>query len=96
MRVAWCIGHHGLTVDAARLIDHPVIVRTGHKDASEEWAMLAMNQLMTGVRTILVPPDPAVSHLSSSLVRQLVASGRVNDACRIVPPAVAVALAAVA
>lgn len=96
METVSCVGHHGLTVEAARLIDNPIIVRTGHKDASDEWSMLAMNQLMTGVRTSFVPPDPAVTHLSSSLVRELLASGRVTDACRLVPPAVAVALAAVA
>ncbi len=96
METVSCVLHHGLTVEAARLIDNPVIVRTGHKDASDEWSMLAMNQLMTGVRTCFVPPDPAIRHLSSSLVRELVTSGRVADASRLVPPAVAAALAAVA
>jgi pantetheine-phosphate adenylyltransferase len=96
METVSCVGHHGLTVEAARLLDGPVIVRTGHRDADDEWAMLAMNQLMTGVRTSFIPPDPTVMHLSSSLVRSLVASGRVADACRLVPPAVATALVAVA
>jgi pantetheine-phosphate adenylyltransferase len=96
METVSCVGHRGLTVDAAQLLDSPVIVRTGHKDADDEWAMLAMNQLMTGVRTAFVPPDPTVMHLSSSLVRSLVACGRVADACRLVPPAVATALSAVA
>ena len=29
-----CVVHHGLTVDAARLIDNAIIVRTGHKEAA--------------------------------------------------------------
>ncbi len=91
-----CVAHHGLTSEAARLIDNPVIVRTGHKDVGDEWSMLAMNHLMTGVQTSFVPPSPAVRHLSSSLVRELVARGRVADASRLVPPAVAAVLAAVA
>ena len=96
MATVSCVGHHGLTVDAARVIDNPVIIRTGHKGADDEWSMLAMNRTMTGVRTSFVPPDPAVTHLSSSLVRDLVAAGRVADACTLVPPAVAVALTAAA
>jgi len=96
METVSCVGHHGLTVEAAQRYDSPVIVRTGHKDTDDEWAMVAMNNFMTGVRTSFIPPDPSVMHLSSSLVRRLVASGRVADACRLVPPAVATALAAVA
>jgi pantetheine-phosphate adenylyltransferase len=96
METVSCIGHHGLTVEAAQLLDNPVIIRTGHKDADDEWAMLAMNKRMTGVTTAFVPPDPTVMHLSSSLVRSLVASGRVAEACRLVPHAVAEALVGVA
>jgi pantetheine-phosphate adenylyltransferase len=86
------IAHEGLTVDAVTASGVDGIIRTGHKDHDDEWSMLALNELMSGCTTFFVPPDPAVRHLSSSLVRSLIANDRARDATALVPPAVAVAL----
>lgn len=87
-----CVAFHGLTVDAAKTFDCDVVVRTGHKDDDDEWAMLAMNQLMSGTRTIFFPPAPEHVTLSSSGIRALVADGRAAAAAAHVPAAVAAAL----
>jgi pantetheine-phosphate adenylyltransferase len=85
-------GHHGLTIDAVRRSGADGIIRTGHKDHDDEWAMLAMNEMLSGYKTFFVPPDPKVAHLSSSLVRSLIRSGRLADANALVPSAVAATL----
>ena len=77
-----------MTVDAAKRAGADGIIRTGHKDRSDEWSMLAMNELTSGLQTFFVPPDPAVSTLSSSLVRSLLASGHNEEASALVPAAV--------
>ena len=87
-----CVTHHGLTVNAVYRTGSDVIIRTGHKDKDNEWAMLAMNELMAGTRTCFVPPDPEVALLSSSLVRSLARLGRLTDAIPLVPTPVAEAL----
>jgi pantetheine-phosphate adenylyltransferase len=87
-----CTTHHGLTVDAARANGCDVVIRTGHKDRADEWSMLAMNELMSGVRTTFIPPDPELFHLSSSLVRSLVGGGELAEAEVLVPAPVAAVL----
>jgi pantetheine-phosphate adenylyltransferase len=89
-----CRVHQGLTVDAMRQTSSDVIIRTGHKDQGDEWSMLAMNELMAGTKTCFIPPAPEFMFLSSSLVRSLLAHGRLPDARRFVPPPVADALSA--
>lgn len=89
-----CVSHHGLTVDAVRMTVSDAIIRTGHKDWDDEWAMVAMNQFMSGARTFFVPPDPAVAHVSASLVRSLVSTGRLEEALALVPVGVFAALGA--
>ena len=86
------MGHQGLTVDAANAADVDGIIRTGHKDPRDEWSMLAVNELMSGFKTFFVPPDPSVMHLSSSLVRSLLANDRADEALTLVPSVVADAL----
>lgn len=87
-----CVGHRGLTIDAVAHLGADGIIRTGHKDHDDEWAMLAMNEMASGCKTFFVPPAPDVAHLSSSLVRALVGSGRSTHAGELVPPSVAAAL----
>ena len=87
-----CVRHRGLTVDAVAQFGADGIIRTGHKDRDDEWVMLAMNEMVSGYKTFFVPPAPDVAYLSSSLVRDLVSSGRSNDAGELVPPSVAAAL----
>jgi pantetheine-phosphate adenylyltransferase len=87
-----CVSQHGLAVEAARLTTSDVIIRTGHKDSADEWAMLAMNHLMTGIDTCFVPPDPLFAHLSASAIRSLVAEGQVAATRALVPDTVFEAL----
>lgn len=91
-----CVGHRGLTVHAVEQLGADGIIRTGHKDHDDEWAMLALNEMVSGCKTFFVSPASGLAHLSSSLVRDLVSSGRANDAVDLVPPSVAAALRSIA
>lgn len=89
-----CEVHRGLTADAVRANGCDVVIRTGHKDEGDEWSMLAVNAFVAGTETCFLPPPPELQFLSSSLVRSLLANGRLSDAERFVPPPVAAALRA--
>lgn len=68
----------GLTADCARQIGAGCIVR-GVRDSSDflyEYNMACVNRQISGVETILLPADPALSTLSSSVVRELEHFGR--------------------
>jgi pantetheine-phosphate adenylyltransferase len=84
---------HGLTVDLARSEGATVLVRSAHKERASELSMAAMNQVLTGIPTAFVPAGAATRTISSSLVRQLIASGDLAAARELVPPCVAEALA---
>jgi pantetheine-phosphate adenylyltransferase len=87
-----CVGHQGLAVDAVRAEHADVLVRSGHRDTRYEWSMAAMNDALAEIPTLFVPPDPATSNISSSIVRQLVRHGEHDAALRLVPRAVRVAI----
>lgn len=87
-----CGAHHGLTVEAVRATGADLIIRTGHKDEGDEWSMLGMNERIAGTPTCFVPPAPELTFLSSSLVRSLLARGRLTEAQGLVPSPVAAAL----
>ena len=87
-----CVTFNGLTVDIARVHQCDAVVRTGHKDELDEWSMLGMNHLMTGARTVFLPPTPGHMALSSSIVRSYIADGDIAGAAALVPPPVAEAL----
>jgi pantetheine-phosphate adenylyltransferase len=83
---------YGLTVDLARREGATVLVRAAHKEQGNELSMAATNRLMADIPTVFVHADPRTRAISSSLVRQLVDSGELTAAQRLVPACVARAL----
>jgi pantetheine-phosphate adenylyltransferase len=83
----------GLVVDACRDFKCDLIlrgVRSG-SDFDYEASMARTNRVLSPrVETLLLVPAPELSHISSTLVRQIAISG--GDAIAFVPPPVALAL----
>ena len=82
-----------LAVDAARANGATIIVR-GLRDGSDldyEMEMSGMNAVMApDVQTIFLPAEPAVRHITATLVRQIAQMG--GDVSPFVPAPVAAAL----
>jgi pantetheine-phosphate adenylyltransferase len=89
-----CHHFYGLTVDLARSVGATVLIRAAHKELHMELLMAAMNLRLAGIRTVMVPASTQTRMISSSVVRQLVASGQLGAAQDLVPARVALALAA--
>ena len=83
----------GLLVDYCRQIGATVLVKgvRSQLDVTYETPMALVNRDLADVETVLLLPDPAHAHVSSSLVRQVEALG--GDVTPYVPAAVAEALA---
>ncbi|CCE75278.1 pantetheine-phosphate adenylyltransferase [Clavibacter nebraskensis] len=83
----------GLLVDYCRRIGASVLVKgvRSQLDVTYETPMALVNRDLADVETVLLLPDPAHAHVSSSLVRQVEALG--GDVAPYVPAAVAEALA---
>lgn len=83
----------GLLVDYCRRIGATVLVKgvRSQLDVTYETPMALVNRDLADVETVLLLPDPAHAHVSSSLVRQVEALG--GDVTPYVPAAVAEALA---
>ena len=83
----------GLLVDYCRRIGATVLVKgvRSQLDVTYETPMALVNRDLADVETVLLLPDPAHAHVSSSLVRQVDALG--GDVTPYVPAAVAEALA---
>ena len=64
---------------------HTLLVR-GNSDVESEMAQAVTNREIGGVETLWIPTDPALGHVSSSLVRELFAWGM--DVSRYVPASV--------
>ncbi|MCP2287433.1 pantetheine-phosphate adenylyltransferase [Nocardia amikacinitolerans] len=78
----------GLTVDFAKEQGITAIVK-GLRDATDfgyELQMAQMNQKLSGVDTFFVAPNPTLSFLSSSLVKEVAAYG--GDVSDMLPPSV--------
>lgn len=84
---------HGLTVDLARRTGAGVLVRAAHKEYAVERSLASANHLLAGIPTVFVGADPATGSISSTLVRNLLDTGRLARAQELVPPNVARALA---
>lgn len=84
----------GLLVDHCRDLGASVIVKgvRGAEDVDYELQMAHMNRRLTGVETVLLPADPSLSHVSSSLVKEIARLG--GDIGHTVPTAVRDALLA--
>lgn len=69
---------HGLVVELAKMVGAKCIVkgvRSVH-DFEYEQVQAEINRKLTGVETLLLPADPALASLSSSMVRELMRYGQ--------------------
>ena len=78
-----------LLVDVCREVEAEAIVKglRGGTDFAYELPMALMNRHLTGVETVFIPGDPALGHISSSLVKEVARhggdiSGLVSDRVR--------------
>lgn len=83
-----------LIVDVARQVDATVLLKglRGAADYAYEIPMASMNRALTGIETLFIPGDPAVAHISSSLIKEVCALG--GEIGEMVPKAVRDALVA--
>lgn len=84
----------GLLVDFCREVGAEVIVKglRGGADVDHEVPMALMNRHVAGVETLFLLGDPELSHVASSLVKDVARfGGRIDD---LVPSSVATVLAA--
>lgn len=79
------IGYEGLTVDAVRQNGCNAILRgiRSVTDYDKERNLADINRSIAGVDTVLLVSSPAVQHVSSSLVRELLSFGRNADSLMI-------------
>ncbi|GAB2695652.1 pantetheine-phosphate adenylyltransferase [Thalassiella azotivora] len=84
----------GLLVDYCRRIGAGAVVKglRGGTDFAYELPMALMNKHLTGLETVFVPGDPALGHVSSSLVKEVAGHGA--DVTGLVPEPVRRALLA--
>lgn len=84
----------GLAVDAARSVGALCIVKGLRTpgDFEVEQQMAHTNFAVAGVRTVYVPCQPGLSHVSSRFIRDIAAHG--GDISSMVPPAVSSSLLA--
>ena len=84
----------GLAVDAAREVKALCIVKGLRTpgDFEVEQQMAHTNFAVAGVRTVYVPCQPGLSHVSSRYIRDIAAHG--GDVSSMAPPVVAASLAA--
>ena len=78
-----------LLVEVCRELEAGAIVKglRGGTDFAYELPMALMNRHLTGVETVFIPGDPALGHISSSLVKEVARhggdiSGLVSDRVR--------------
>ena len=81
-----------LLVDVCRDLGARAIVKglRGGTDFAYELPMALMNKHLTGIETVFLPGDPRFEHVSSSLVKEVVAYG--GDVAGLVPDPVLDAL----
>ena len=72
------VSYGDLTIDLARREEAQFILRglRSVKDFEYERDIAAMNQNLGGIETVLLFTDPQVAHISSSVVRELIAFGK--------------------
>lgn len=81
-----------LLVDVCRDVEAHAIVKglRGGTDFAYEMPMARMNRHLTGVETVFLPGNPALEHVSSSLVKEVARFG--GDVTGLVPDPVLAAL----
>lgn len=82
--------YEGLTADLCKRLDARYIVRglRNSTDHGNERSIALMNHVLTGVETIFLPALPQHAHISSTIVRELIANKA--DVSAFVPSAVRV------
>jgi len=85
----------GLLVDYCARVGARSVVKgvRGGTDFAYELPMARMNRRLTGLETVFLPGDPSLEHVSSSLIREVVAHG--GDVTGMVPDQVRDRLVAV-
>jgi pantetheine-phosphate adenylyltransferase len=86
------IGYDGLTVDGARATGADALIRNAGKELQLERAMSVTNERLSGLPTVLMPPEPTTGAISSTSVRALLAQRRYDDIESLVPQPVHLAL----
>ncbi|HEY3941945.1 MAG TPA: nitrilase-related carbon-nitrogen hydrolase [Acidimicrobiales bacterium] len=82
-----CVVSGGLTGELARQVGAAVIVRSAHKDQDLERQLAVLNKFISeGVPTVFAPADPPPPDISSSVVRELIASADLDAAAALVAP----------
>lgn len=87
--------HYGLLVDLANVLGANVVVRAAGKEQGDELVMAAMNQRMTGLKTVFVAPTTETSFIGSRHIRELVHAGEARLTETMVPGNVFQALLAI-
>lgn len=84
----------GLLVDFCRRVGAVAVVKglRGGTDFAYELPMALMNRNLSGLETVFIAGEPALTHVSSSLVKEVAAHG--GDVTGMVPDAVLKALVA--
>jgi pantetheine-phosphate adenylyltransferase len=85
LRNVRCVWSEGLTIDLVRSEGADFLVRSGHKESGDEWTMAAMNERMSGIRTVFAAADPSTRTISSGRVRDLISRGDTDAAVQLVP-----------
>lgn len=81
------VSYSGLTMEKASEIGADCVVR-GVRSCSDfeyEYSLAAANRQVFGIETLLIPADPALSCVSSSLVRELRSFGKDDLAAKFIP-----------
>jgi pantetheine-phosphate adenylyltransferase len=82
--------YDGLTVDFARDLGAAVIVRgiRNHADLNFEFQLALTNRAVADVETVFVMTNEQHGFTSSTLIKQIAASGRIEHLRRLLPPLV--------
>ena len=86
------IVYDGLTVDAARAHGAQFLLR-GVRTAADfeyEQTIAITNRSLAGIETVIINTLPQLSHISSSLVRELLSHG--HDVSELIPPSAPIEL----
>lgn len=86
------VHHAGMAVDVVAAVGGDVIIRSAHKEHHHELSMALMNEEISAFPTVFLVADGSIGWVSSTFVPLAAASGRIDEACAVVPPAVGAAI----
>lgn len=81
------VTYSGLTVRAAEKHGADFLVRgvRNTEDFLYEQNLSAVNKNISGMDTFLIPTDPSISYVSSSMVNELIENGAIAEASKYLP-----------